>query len=51
VQQPRRTGITAISGDGEAMDQQPRQRQRDDHQQPSPQPDGQENPHIQRPFS
>jgi len=32
------------------VDQEPRQRQRDGHQQPSAQPDGQENPHIQRPF-
>jgi hypothetical protein len=50
VQQPRRTGVTPVSSEGEAMDQEPRQRQRDDHQQPSPQPDEQENPHSQRPF-
>jgi hypothetical protein len=50
VEQPRRTAITPVSGEGESMDQEPRQRQRDGHQQPSPQPDGQENPHIQRPF-
>jgi hypothetical protein len=42
VEQPRRTNVVTVSGNGEAMDQQPRQRQRDGHQQPSTQPDGQE---------
>ena len=50
VEQPRRTNVVTVSGNGEAMDQQPRQRQRDGHQQPSTQPDGQESPHVQRPF-
>ena len=50
VEQPRRTGVTTVGGEGEAMDQEPRQRQRDGHQQPSPQPGGQENPHIHSPF-
>ena len=44
MEQPRRTGITAVSGDGEAMDQQPRQRQRDGHQQPSSRSLATENP-------
>jgi hypothetical protein len=40
----------AFSGDSEAMDKQPGQRQCDDQQQPCPQPGRQKNPHAQRPF-
>ena len=40
----------ALSSDGETMDKQPGQRQRDGQQQPRPQPGRQKNPHAQRPF-
>jgi|SoimicmetaTmtLPC_FD_contig_81_246809_length_1766_multi_2_in_0_out_0_4 hypothetical protein len=39
----------AFSGDSEAMDKQPGQRQCDGQQQPGPQPGRQKNPHAQRP--
>ena len=40
----------AFSGDSEAMDKQPGQRQRDGQQQPGPQPGREKYPHAQRPF-
>jgi hypothetical protein len=40
----------AFSGDSEAMDKQPGQRQCDGQQQPGPQPGRQKNPHAQHPF-
>ncbi len=40
----------AFSGDSEAMDKPPGQRQCDGQQQPGPQPGRQKNPHAQRPF-
>jgi hypothetical protein len=40
----------AVSGDREAMDKQPGQRQRDGQQQPDPQPGREKNPHAQHPF-
>jgi len=40
----------AFSGDSDAVDKQPGQRQCDGQQQPRPQPPGQKNPHAQRPF-
>jgi hypothetical protein len=40
----------AFSGDSEAMDKQPGQRQCDGQQQPGPQPGRYKNPHAQRPF-
>jgi hypothetical protein len=52
AEQFRPTGgrVMAFSGDSEAMDQQPGQRQCDGQQQPGPQPGRQENPHAQRPL-
>ena len=52
AEQFRRTGgrVMAFSGDSEAMDKQPGQRQCDGQQQPGPQPGRQKNPHAQRPF-
>ena len=41
----------AFSGDSQAMDKQPGQRQCDGQQQPGPQPGRQKNPHAERPFS
>ncbi|MFI5064609.1 MAG: hypothetical protein ACHP9Z_11620 [Streptosporangiales bacterium] len=40
----------AFSGNSEAMDKQPGQRQCDGQQQPGPQPGRQKNPHAQHPF-
>jgi hypothetical protein len=40
----------AFSGDSEATDKQPGQRQCDGQQQPGPQPGRQKNPHAQHPF-
>jgi hypothetical protein len=40
----------AFSGDSDAVDKQPGQRQCDGQQQPRPQPPRQKNPHAQRPF-
>ena len=40
----------AVSGDREAMDKQPGQRQCDGQQQPDPQPGREKNPHAQHPF-
>jgi hypothetical protein len=40
----------AVSGDREAMDKQPGQRQRDGQPQPDPQPGREKNPHAQHPF-
>jgi hypothetical protein len=40
----------AFSGDSDAMDKNPGQRQRDSQQQPRPQPGRQKNPHTQHPF-
>ena len=52
AEQFRRTSrwVTAFSGDSQAMDKQPGQRQCDGQQQPGPQPGRQENPHAERPF-
>ena len=48
MEQSRRPGggVTAFSGNGQAMDKQPGQRQRDGQQQPGPQPGGKKNPHA-----
>jgi hypothetical protein len=48
VEQSRRPGggVTAFSGNGQAVDKQPGQRQRDGQQQPGPQPGGKKNPHA-----
>ena len=48
MEQSRRPGggVTAFSSNGQAVDKQPGQRQRDGQQQPGPQPGGKKNPHA-----
>ena len=48
MEQSRRPGggVTAFSGNRQAVDKQPGQRQRDGQQQPGPQPGGKKNPHA-----
>jgi hypothetical protein len=43
--------VTASSGEGEAVDKQPGQRQRQSQQHPAPQPCREKHPHAPRPFS